>query len=470
MMKLNNLLIGNLIFIFLLVSVYFIYTNLSIENNTIVSYMNDINSKQFNDNVSFNDKELYTIANIHQYGRYHNSIDVNKAIDMYHLSIDKSNDKTHIGNCYLSLGHLYKDENIGEKAIFYYLLALKYGYEESIINIGKIYLYGLHPHYLPEKIIAGHIFNTFMNVSDTVEPWCKLYLKEINELGYHDIDAYTINKIEYKHLPNDIVRNIRTSLEQRANVMIPYTQKFNKAILKDDGDYDDIHDVLKDIPQQIILNDTQNVHDHTLQNMAKNVLSDLSTYNNTNFINNVQELYKIIETTKNKNTIIKVCESLSSYIHSKYDKSEQDVFNVVWKYISNHENTDNLITMFIYNLESCIENDIIVCSTGKIIRMLSTLDVLDTNTQNLKSEWMIKDEIANITSVSMKSTLDKCTYDERIAYNELNPTPKQTNFSNKISETIRNKIVSKCKTDYIDTNIISQEQIDIYLIDYLNNV
>ena len=204
MMKLNNLLIGNLIFIFLLVSVYFLYTNLSTENNTIVSYMNDINSEQFNDNVSFNDKELYTIANIHHYGRYHNSIDVNKAIDMYHLSIDKSNDKTHIGNCYLSLGHLYKDKNIGEKAIFYYLLALKYGYEESIIHIGKVYLYGLHPYYLPEKILAGHIFNTFMNVSDTVEPWCKLYLKEINELGYHDIDAYTINKIEYKHLPNDI--------------------------------------------------------------------------------------------------------------------------------------------------------------------------------------------------------------------------------------------------------------------------
>ena len=82
MMKLNNLLIGNLIFIFLLVSVYFLYTNLSTENNTIVSYMNDINSEQFNDNVSFNDKELYTIANIHHYGRYHNSIDVNKAIDM----------------------------------------------------------------------------------------------------------------------------------------------------------------------------------------------------------------------------------------------------------------------------------------------------------------------------------------------------------------------------------------------------
>ena len=223
---------------------------------------------------------------------------------------------------------------------------------------------------------------------------------------------------------------------------------FNKEWLKVEND--DLNEkILLKLPKQVIKNDGQNVHDHTLQNIGKSIIKQLD--DNTkkrnvqtiaNFDINVKTLLKHVDPSKYTN-ITKVCNSLSTSIHSKYDKSEQDVFNLVWSKI---KHDDDLIIMFIENLDSSIEDDIVVCSTGKIMRMLSTLDVLDSQTPNLKPEWMIREEISQIISnvIGNLSSKEKKQYESE--ENQI------------ITETIRNRVIDKCKKDYgeiLDENILN---------------
>ena len=169
---------------------------------------------------------------------------------------------------------------------------------------------------------------------------------------------------------------------------------------------------------------------------------------NTNFYKNVNSLYSHLNETKYPN-VKKVCDSYGDLIHSKYEKSEQDVFNLVW---SKAQNNNDMIDMLLDNIDSSVENDNVVCSTGKIMRMLSTLDVLDKDTPDLKPEWVIKDEITQTISKVLKDLSPR----EQKEY--------ESDDDEHIKSVIKQRISKKCEKDYKD--ILDPGILTIYL----NNV
>ena len=63
----------------------------------------------------------------------------------------------------------------------------------------------------------------------------------------------------------------------------------------------------------------------------------------------------------------------------------------------NEVNKDELVTSFIKSLDSGIEYDKPVCSTGKIVRMISSLEKLDNNDiVNIKPGWAFDKEIGDM--------------------------------------------------------------------------
>ena len=117
---------------------------------------------------------------------------------------------------------------------------------------------------------------------------------------------------------------------------------------------------------------------------------------------------------------IEVLNSLDHNIHITFQISEIDSLKYIYKYIKNNSNKDNLYHILISELSNCIENGFIICSTGKISRIISILDGLDTNYNQIKNIYAIKEEIQVLANkireeiLNNANELDKKNYIENI--------------------------------------------------------
>lgn len=409
--------------------------------------------------TTYSDDDYFVFAELYHYGKFGKDKNPYLAMENYRKCIEVTKNDVLKGMCYLGLAKIYENEAIVniDNVINGYLKALECGYEESILHIGKIYLHGMHPNFLPDKMLAARIFSTFTHFSPTLQPWCKLHLQDIQTIDYTDLDALKQNDIVYKQLPINILNNIQHAAS-KIKTIIPYKTNFNQNWLqKYDDELDEIDNdfentLIQKVPRQMITNDTQNVHDHSLQNIGNTILDILEKNPdiNNNFYKNLNNLYSRLDETKYPN-VKKVCNSYGNLIHSKYDKSEQDVFNLVW---SKAQHNNDMIDMLLDNINSSVENENVVCSTGKIMRLLSTLDVLDKDTPDLKPEWVVKDEIAQTISKVLKDLSPK----EQKEY-------ESDDNDEHIKSIIKQRIRKKCEKDY--KAILDPKILDIYLNDYL---
>ena len=99
-------------------------------------------------------------------------------------------------------------------------------------------------------------------------------------------------------------------------------------------------------------------------------------------------------------------------------------------------------------MNDCVENDHVVCHTGIFNRVLNSLNYVD-NFVNVKSTNALNDEMMNKCSL-IRSNLDE----------------NEDDFDNKL----KRKIMEELKKDYVDTNIITQEELNNIInvwIDYI---
>lgn len=436
----------------------------------------DSNLTETNNIIELSSEEHYSLGQLYQYGKYGRQKNLKMAQYNFNKAINlaERNDHELIGKCHLSLAQIH--ENTGnissvDNILNHYLYALKYGYEESIIHIGKLYLNGLHPFCLPDKMIAAKIFSTFLNFSDNIKPWCQLHLQDIYKVQYRDLDTLKQNDITYNSLPDDIVDRMLLSKNEIRRIY-SYKSVFNKTLLIKtyDNDEEDFPknktlkhakgtpkkpSILLRLPKQIVHNDSQNVHDHSLQNIGNIIIDKLGTENNNlnTFDTNKLSLFNELDERKYPN-VKRVCNSLiGDTVHSRFNKTEQDVFNLIWERV---KNDNDLKSMFFDNINSCIEHDYVVCSTGKIMRILSTLDIVDNNVPDLKPEWVIKQEIMQ----TIANTINNLSSKEKTQYESSN--------NNNIRNIIEKRVRTKCSKDYKD--ILQDNILDLYLKEYLEHI
>lgn len=452
------------------------------ELNEIVGFNEYSNESAFEAKDEVSDKsvelsaeEYYSLGELYQNGKFGREKNANMAIINFDKAIQlaDSNDHDLLGKCHLSLAQIHENSGSESSApymINHYLQALKFGYEESIIHIGKLYMNGLHPFYLPDKMMAAKIFTTFINFSENIKPWCKLHLQDIYKVQYKDLDTIRQNDISYHGLPDNIVDRMLMSSNEIRHVH-PYKLSFDKNLLK--STYDDEDDefpknrklkpakgtpkkpsILLRLPKQVVHNDSQNVHDHSLQNIGNIIIDKLGkeNKNTNNFETNRRSLLSGLDEKKYPN-VKRVCDSLGDVVHSRFEKSEKDVFNLVWERVKDN---NDLKLMFIDNLNSGVEHNYVVCSTGKIMRMLSTLDIVDNKMPDLKPEWVIKQEIMQ----TIANTINKLSSKERKQYESDNNAT--------IKKVIEKRVHTKCLNDYKD--ILQENILDLYLNEYLEHI
>lgn len=218
-------------------------------------------------------------------------------------------------------------------------------------------------------------------------------------------------------------------------------------------------------------NDSQNVHDHNLLDYAVKSIENLkkldSNYKNYNIEELRQQLLNIINQSDVSDNAKKNAINVTSRIlkcskneHSRLKIAESDLLNLVVNRINKHDNSKDLSNNLVSSLTSGVEKGYVVCGTGRMMRVLGSLDRMDKdNLVELKPSWAIKEEISNIINKIRDDELNKCSSNLKNKYDSGEDSPEIDNLLNNI----KNKVKNKCTNDYVNNGILSENELKLKL-------
>jgi hypothetical protein len=327
---------------------------------------------------------------------------------------------------------------------------------DNIIAIGDIYKKGAYPRFknnnnmaiecykiaamCPEGKIAGlaqvkyieavscEQINEIDNIGENFPIYfgkeaCKIALDVINSTPYNSFSKPTHHTFK---LPTNTIQPYQTTHLINTTNTTPYAN-FTR-ITQQRNPYDHTYK-----------NDAQNVHDHGVSNILKSNINILKS--NINILksnipqnvddskgNNGNKGNNDIDNKDDNKLINNIMDSISSHvelpekikgnallmitnlndenIHSTYNITEIDALKMVWNKIESQENNEqknNMIEILAKQLDSGIESGHNVCSSGKIARIIGTLDGIDDTMNTSRPMWIIRDEISNIAGKIMNS-------------------------------------------------------------------
>jgi hypothetical protein len=124
--------------------------------------------------------------------------------------------------------------------------------------------------------------------------------------------------------------------------------------------------------------DTQNVHDHAVVSATlRNVEAIVTESADQSALDEVVAECRRRLTGRSAEDAAALLRQLSSARHSNYGVSEKDALSSVWKTIQgvcDEGVRDNLTETLTTQLAACVEGGLVVCSTGRIARIMGTLE------------------------------------------------------------------------------------------------
>lgn len=212
------------------------------------------------------------------------------------------------------------------------------------------------------------------------------------------------------------------------------------------------------------IGDSQNVHDTAVVNSIKNYVKNerIEVGNGFEKLSNIIKSYKCnynkeLSNTRIKNAlkVLKTMNMLNSHVNS-ISKDEREIIDLVGqKYENlNDEEKENFRHNLVLQLSDTIEFDNVVCSQGRVYRLLNSLPDL-----NIKPIWAIKQEMINKAPVIRKRMLSEYDNIEK----EIIENPKndiQHEISNKFEIKFKNELKKEYKKDYVDTKLIDNETLN----------
>ena len=453
--------------------------------------------------------EQVSVARVVEEGRFGARGGAYVAEQMYIAAADRAaadGDAVASADALFNLAQLYERNARVDDAFTVYLEAFRAGRDDAAIRIGGLYAFGMHPHYPPDKVAARHVYEMIVSASSlnpTTADIAAIKILEITTVMRNGYDPDVIEGVERIEMDVGYVWALRDAINvkenrENANVLKRGTETgamtLFSALLNDVGtntrntqeeeDERIARMLAGDVATQFTLMDDahrrrvqtvvrnvgaedygnrQNVHSTTAQNMAVTRLAAISTPDANNFLdasNAFRTELGIIGTIGTKD-IERVLSSLTCANHSKYNKSEQDIFSDVWKRVTSAENAGrkaDMIKVLAQNMTSGVENGSVVCSTGKIMRMLGSLDAMDadlTIAEPLKPEWAVNQELAGMAVSIRKRTMDAMDATSRAAF--------ETGGDDAVSAKMRTELEARTKEEYVDPGILSGEDARVRL-------
>ena len=214
-----------------------------------------------------------------------------------------------------------------------------------------------------------------------------------------------------------------------------------------------------------IKNDMHNVHDHSVIATIKQSIDQLQketpiSKNSTQCLYEIRNYLNTLPNNDKKTDAIMALDSIEqAYMPLSFtDLKETDALTLVWNRIHSDVHKDNAAALkenLTDELAECIEHDKPVCSTGKMTRILDTLNVVDEAVR-IKPTFMINQEM-----------MEKSAKLRNDAYNQLDDTGRSqvdslapNDFQKQWTATLKDKIRHQFAEDYVKTDIMTQSAFD----------
>lgn len=233
-----------------------------------------------------------------------------------------------------------------------------------------------------------------------------------------------------------------------------------------------------------IRNDPQNAHDTVLLRGARETIRKLQEStpisistpqmllelrNRLNSISDRSRRYK-------SSTVLDKIETNELPMTNMHEMKEVDILNLVYNRINapiNQSRRNDLMESLIEQLCDGFGTASPVCATGRASRVLSSLDAMDMKSDEivtLKPKWAIKQELLNKAPTIREKMLRARGDDFTATFNKANHTPEEETqveqFTNQFKETLR----SEYKKEYVDPGLLTQEDLDNELKEWIDAI
>ena len=366
--------------------------------------------------------------------------------------------------------HVLKNNNIQKREVqqeppeIMHLHALVQNFEmeqswDNLIAVGDIYRKGAYPRFKCNKEMATECYKIAAMCPDgKIAGIAQIKYIEINNEHILNIDNKGADLPEYYGIQicnyaKELIANTPYNLFNRPkNNLIraepeqPTPITFNNLI----GDIG-VNTVAiftrptRNLNHAVYKNDMQNVHDHGVSQITRKNLDYLKTsYTDKNDNTKEDVIDHILShpqlSSKIKGNSLLVLDNLTNKErHSTFNVTEKEALELVWNKLNKETDKDkknNLIEILAKQLDSSVENGHIVCSSGKISRIIGTLDGIDENITTSKPIWAIKDEIATLAGKIMNGHHNnpKETFQNEVNKIYINELKLEPNIINPIIE------------------------------------
>lgn len=287
---------------------------------------------------------------------------------------------------------------------------------DLLIAVGDIYRKGAYPRFLPDEELASRIFKIAAMCPDGK-------VAGMGQAKYIEARTDTINDIDKAGNMLPQVQGIRVCEAAEGAIQSTPWHLFEKpkqlkapeqpvaAPLRDFPDFEEVfwgtrNDAPADTAVPAYRIDSQNVHDHgvsavtsfNIENLKKNV--DINKLGGGN-----DDIRAAILDTKTdertKADAMHVLDKLGDYRHSTFGTTEKEALQMVWSRIKSQDDAtlrENLKETLAKQLASAVENGHVVCSSGKITRIMGTLD--GVSNEAARPMWAVREELANLAAKS----------------------------------------------------------------------
>lgn len=345
------------------------------------------------------------------------------------------------------------------KAIEHYQKAVNNGFIDAIFPLANIYNYCSVP--TTNKPLASMLYQKVLKLP--VDTQTKARAQE----SLNDIK----NEMMFKN--NNFAR-------REPQIQIPFV----------------IPEVIVPVQTRIagIRNDSQNVHDSGLQKTFGSGFKFLQHSNRTNqkkipqrevaehiinFINKSKNIDPEVKDTAKLalEHIKKTNESISSINNAREMEILSQVFNRIYS-ADNKNNIDALKKNLVEQLADCFpkNSDGIrhpVCAQGRAARIYSIFQGIDPKSDQLllKPKWALKEEINGMAAKVRDSVLKSFPKDAQEAYNnDGGDNAYDKNLAIEVTNKIKKEIRKKGKDDYVESGIMSMDDLNLQLQPILENI
>lgn len=353
---------------------------------------------------------------------------------------------------WVRLGNYYVDEvNNPQSAINCYKRAFKLGNMDSLFSIAKTYHHSMFENRRAELTKAIQIYEIVINnpsrFSSVIVRLSETHIDDAR----HELNV--INVQDSRGIQDVIIIDELPEYDTEFQAVILQSLQETDAPIRNEHAHIPQPDAYEHLARY---NDSQNVHDHIVQNHTAKMVDRLRE--KTNFDSNhddkksnYREILEYAETKYGRNSekydrIGRVLDHIQKYnpIISRHNMSVEECLNRVWKVADK----DNILL----ELSDCIEYDSVVCSTGLFTRIIDSMN--DGNIENaMKNTSIIRDEMMNKIGILRNKYYESLSDEDKAIFDSIDESDRQ----NELVEELKKQIDIEFNRDYVDNGLCMKE-------------